>query len=535
MSYFTTEKVFIVPSFDPLKEERERLERFMLLLDRSGVGEIISKYVKYKGPKGGRPNVNYHRLFAVVLYGFATGWSTLRDLADACAHDVRFITLMEQCRPDYTTIAKFINMVIVPNEIEIFGAVTRAAAKEMGMALNDAFVDGSKFEANANKYKFVWKPTTFHERISVSFFAFCRKKGLIPEYHEEKMVSSKTVSAALTEASAKADKSVSVAVSSMLLKVLEYEEKERICGEGRKSYFKTDHGATAMCLKEDYYSGLGSNMHAAYNVQLLVCDGIVASYLVSQSRTDINDFIGVIERFRFVHGRYPANVCADAGYGSLANYKFMKDNGIRPFVKDQSWEGNASGSRPDCYSLAGDGAIVCLGGKEGKKVTMEGRHPRKAGSVFYEIKGCDGCPFHDYCFRFTKITEGVDSKIFEVAEEYMKLRAEADENLLSPKGIELRVNRSIQVEGTFGILKQDYGYERARRRGMERVSAEIMLNALGLTIAKLFRFYEKGSLPQYWHAPEGLEPQRFKKPSAKRLSKKGRRVHDKTYKTDQHM
>ena len=49
-----------------------------------------------------------------------------------------------------------------------------------------------------------------------------------------------------------------------LSKSLEYEEKNRICGPDRNSYYKTDHDATAMCLKEDYYSGLGSNLHAAY-------------------------------------------------------------------------------------------------------------------------------------------------------------------------------------------------------------------------------------------------------------------------------
>ena len=36
-----------------------------------------------------------------------------------------------------------------------------------------------------------------------------------------------------------------------LSKSLEYEEKERICGPNRKSYYKTDKDATAMCLKDD--------------------------------------------------------------------------------------------------------------------------------------------------------------------------------------------------------------------------------------------------------------------------------------------
>lgn len=30
----------------------------------------------------------------------------------------------------------------------------------------DVFLDGTKFEANANKFKFVWKPTTFHTKLN---------------------------------------------------------------------------------------------------------------------------------------------------------------------------------------------------------------------------------------------------------------------------------------------------------------------------------------------------------------------------------
>ena len=71
-------------------------------------------------------------------------------------------------------------------------------------------------------------------------------------------------------------------LSQYLMKSLEYEEKETICGENRNSYYKTDHDATAMCLKDDYYSGLGSNMHAAYNTQILVSNGFIVSDYDSQ-------------------------------------------------------------------------------------------------------------------------------------------------------------------------------------------------------------------------------------------------------------
>ena len=68
-------------------------------------------------------------------------------------------------------------------------------------------------------------------------------------------------------------------------------------------------------------------------------------------------------------------------------------------------------------------------------------------------------------------------------------------NLLSVKGIETRVNRSSQVEGVFGIIKQDMNYERVRRRGLEKVTTEIMLVCLGYVIRKIFGLIEgKGSI-----------------------------------------
>ena len=117
-----------------------------------------------------------------------------------------------------------------------------------------------------------------------------------------------------------------------------------------------------------------------------------------------------------------------------------------------------------------------------------------------------------------------DSRIFEVVKEQQLYKQEASRNLLSPKGIEIRVNRSIQVEGVFGILKQDYGRQRLRRRGLEKVSVEMMLYFLGLNLAKLFRFFQTGSLNRFWKAPESLGPEEFRKPSARKLSKKGKKI-----------
>lgn len=530
MPYFSTERIFLVPSLDLEVKERQKIDKFLSLLDKSGVGEIISKYINNNTSSGGRPGYNYYRLFATIIYGFAFTRCTLRDLAEACKFDLRFIYLMEQETPIHTKFCDFINKVIVPNEEAIFSLITIQISKEMGIEMDDAFIDGTKFEANANKYKFVWKPTKHHKRLTVKASEIIRRYELFDNYREEEFIRSNTLANAITNLKSKREKfdeltyrNTEKALIGLLEKTLEYEEKEEIIGPDRKSFYKTDKDATAMALKADYYSGLGSNMHAAYNVQILVIKGLVFSYYVSQSRTDINDFIDIIEKFSLFYGFWPKRICADAGYGSLENYRYLDKHKIENFVKHQSWEGNKSGRNPDCYHLNDDDTITCLNGCVGCETKIPYRHARKAESVFYKVEGCNNCNWMPYCKRFM-MRQDENFKIFEVVKDLERYKYQSQNNLCSPKGIEIRVNRSIQVEGVFGIEKQDYGYVRFRRRGLEKISSESMLNFLGLNIAKLFRYYETGKINKFWIAPDNLETEIFKKPSWKRLAKKGKKL-----------
>lgn len=398
MPYFSTERIFLVPSLDLEVKEKTKIDKFLVLLDKSGVGEIISKYINNNTSSGGRPGYNYYRLFATIIYGFAFTRCTLRDLAEACKFDLRFIYLMEQETPIYTKFCDFINKVIVPNEEEIFSLITMEISKEMNIEMDDAFVDGTKFEANANKYKFVWKPTKHHKRLTVKASEIITKYGLFDNYREEEFIRSNTLANAITNLKIKRYKfdeityrNTEKALIGLLEKTLEYEEKEEKIGPNRKSFYKTDKDATAMALKADYYSGLGSNMHAAYNVQILVMKGLVFSYYASQSRSDINDFIDVIDKFSSFYGFWPKRICADAGYGSLENYRYLDKHKIENFVKHQSWEGNKSGRNPDCYHLNEDDTITCLNGHLGKETIIPYRHARKAESVFNKVEGCNKC------------------------------------------------------------------------------------------------------------------------------------------------
>ena len=110
----------------------------------------------------------------------------------------------------------------------------------------------------------------------------------------------------------------------------------------------------------------------------------------------------------------------------------------------------------------------------------------------------------------------------ELIPDYELLKEEARNNLQSPKGIEIRINRSIQVEGTFGQIKNNMNYDRIRRRGLKNVSAEIMLMCLGVNLRKYFSSLDNNKFKNnYWKISSTLHKEIFPsvKPKEQRLSR----------------
>ena len=543
MPYFSIEKIFLFSSFEINKKEKEKIDTFLSILEESNISEIIEKETYLDPSSPGRHPYNPYRLFATIAYGFSKHSGSIRNIEESIEYDLRFRYMMEQETPSYVTISQFLNNVVVPNHRELYSHIISAVVKHFNVCIDDAFLDGTKFEANANKYKFVWKPTAFHNKLNGSIRNLLLKYFELP--HSKTSFISKEIGEYLTRLMeiAKANgfdpdviktgrghKKIEIISDIKLLngylnKALDYEEKEEICGD-RNSYYKTDQDATAMCLKEDYYSGLGSNMHAGYNVQIIVSKGIVLSYFVGQERNDYYEFIPALDSFYDSYGSYPKRICADAGYGSLLNYRYLKEHGIENYVKYSMWRQDVSGENIDYFHFE-DHKLICLNGKIAIELSVfNGRHTRAKNNKFYLIDNCRRCRLKPLCFKPIK-NKKATFRVFETNEELYVYKKEATSNLLSAKGIEMRVNRSSQVEGVFGVVKQDMNYERVRRRGLEKVSAEIMLVCLGYVIRKIFGLIDgKGSI-EYWKAPDGLQaetiPQigieKYIKKSAKRKGK----------------
>ena len=129
----------------------------------------LEKYIKYnrENPQG-RIGYNLLKMLKVVLFGFMKeGYASLRTLEDKCKTDLRYMYLMEYDVPTYKTFGNFINNYLKDNIENIFNEINREIFKQDKVDLNHIYIDGSKFEANANKYTWVWKKATEKSRFKL--------------------------------------------------------------------------------------------------------------------------------------------------------------------------------------------------------------------------------------------------------------------------------------------------------------------------------------------------------------------------------
>lgn len=530
MSHFKERELFFLVPPDSSDGERARIDEMMDVLESSDVWRIVDDS-GYKDSPMGRSSYDQYNMLAMIIYCFAMRKGTLREMEELCRYDLRVMYIMNNEAPSHKTISEYINNVIAPNRHRLFGCITEAIGRRLRLDLSVHYLDGTKIEANANKYKFVWKPRKRHDMLDLKVRTFLSEINVseaMPDGH----VKSSTLFSAIKSFRSIAglgtetirtgkgvrltrEQRLCVTGEKLLAKLLEYEEQERICGPFRNSYYKTDHDATAMALKTDYYSGHGSNMHAAYNVQFLVSAGIVTMFGVFQDRSDYYTFVPLLEKYRQIHGRLPENLCSDSGYGVFINYSYVEEHGIGNYIKPLSWNGEASGKNPQMFFVDETNVVKCRNGAVGDPVPFDANHQKSAGSVRYRFSGCLSCGFAWKCKEKLK-DKSLNSRLFDVNIEYERQKERARNNLRSTEGIEIRVNRSIQAEGSFGQLKQNMSYVRFRRRGLDKTETEIMLMALGVNIRKLFHHcFSKAVSSRYWKVPDNVKAEVFPSPKSK--------------------
>ena len=151
-------------------------DRFMEEIDLEKYLENVPEHLK------GRLRYNPTNMLKTVLFGFmSNGYISLRELADNCKVNLRYMYLMEHQTPSYRTFGYFINNILSHSIEELFCDINKKIFSEEHVDLSHLYIDGSKFEANANKYSWVWKKATEKFRYKL----YSKITALFNEMNEE--------------------------------------------------------------------------------------------------------------------------------------------------------------------------------------------------------------------------------------------------------------------------------------------------------------------------------------------------------------
>ncbi len=103
-------------------------------------------------------SVSPRTLLKIVLYSYMNGDYSSRSMELNCKRDINFMFLLEGApAPDHATFARFRSIHFAPCSKRILAEMSNALFDLGEISGETIFIDGTKIEAAANKYTFVWK------------------------------------------------------------------------------------------------------------------------------------------------------------------------------------------------------------------------------------------------------------------------------------------------------------------------------------------------------------------------------------------
>lgn len=468
------------------------------------------------------------QMFKIMVYAAMNGIYSSRDIETACRRDINFMYLLEgKPVPDHATIARFISLHLSNCSKDLLSEVTSNLFSLGEISGKTVFIDGTKIEAAANKYTFVWKKAVtrnqarLFEKIS-AFMAECEALyGLRIVYqgkvslHTMKRLRKKLYKIKEDEGivfvhgigkrKSQLQRSIET-LESYIEKLKEYTKKLHICGD-RNSYSKTDPDATFMRLKED--AMLNGQLKPAYNLQ----HAVDAQYITWLDLTPRPADSSVLVSFlKDMQGHLPfkyREVVADAGYESEESYVFMENNGQEAYIKPLNYEISKTrkyrkdiGRRENMTYDEQEDCYICYDNRKLVVVKERIRHNRNgyaSTETIYECLTCDGCPCKEQCIHGNNWSIPMEqrTKRVWVSKVMKEKRRKALERITTDYGTQLRVNRSIQAEGSFAMIKEAMGFRQYLYRGRENVLAQSVLAAIAHNINKLHFKIQGGRTGQF--------------------------------------
>lgn len=452
-------------------------------------------------PKGRKSAADPRVLFEVLVYGYQCGIYTSRKLEEACRYRVDFMWLLgDERAPDHTTLARFRTGRCRDCIEDLFYQFVRRLEEQEETDHGAVFIDGTKLESRAGRYTFVWRKSVekYLEQVKAQVQV---ETGLttLEELERHLAESAEGITFVKGSGHRKSEEQKRwEKLSELHRRWAEYEESLAIMGTGRNSYSKTDPDATFMRLKEDHMRN--GQLKPAYNVQLAVNSEYITGVELFPDRSDVKTLKPFLRRLEEFHQARYEEVTADAGYESLDNYLYLDATGqtcmIKPANYDQKKKPKFRKQIGRVENMKYDPKEDCFTCAQGRKLPLrrectELRDGQFVTTAWYRCESCEGCPCRTQCCRAKDQNK---PKELTLQKTFWEKRAQAEQNITTPRGVHLRLCRSIQAEGAFGLLKNDFAFRRFLTRGRANVRTELFLLALAFNLKKLWMKREHGRL-----------------------------------------
>ena len=493
--------------------ENEPVRLLDTVLEELDYTELLHLY----SSKGRKSAVSPVLFFKVFVFGMLEGIYSLRGLQRQCEVNIHYKWLLQSFKvPSHMAFGRFLKRLTVPVLNNLFAQFIKVLSEYDSITFEEAFIDGTKIEANANRYTFVWKKNVIKSlgKLKEKLSCVCQKllaltgadtsslsdTGLL-DYLSKECKDSDVEFVHGTGKHKQPLQKIYEECEALVEKRIEKETQLKIMGE-RNSYSKTDHAATFMRMKEDHMGN--GQLKPAYNIQLAVQSEYILGVGIFANPTDTRTLIPFLQQLETLHRRKIEHVVADAGYDSEENLAWLEGNGYLSVIKPKTYEVNKKRS---CARQIGRAENMEYDEDKNEYICAKGRRLRYVGtttqknssgytreSKVYQCSNCNYCSKRSECQRSFAENGPTRNKRIFIAENYLKLQEKNMQLFSSTKGILLRINRSIQVEGSFGVMKEDFKYKRMLRRGNENVYKELLMLAFGFNLRKLHNRIQSGRL-----------------------------------------
>jgi len=149
--YHDKQSMLFPPNVDDMVPEGHPVRIVDSIIDKVDIQSILDTY---RG--GGSSGYHPRMLLKVLIYAYLKNIYSSRQMEEALKENIHFMWLSGMSKPDHNTINRFRGKRLDGNLKEIFGSVVQMLANEGYLNIKEVYIDGTKIEANANRYTFVW-------------------------------------------------------------------------------------------------------------------------------------------------------------------------------------------------------------------------------------------------------------------------------------------------------------------------------------------------------------------------------------------